>query len=156
MREGELKKAKIKKSIHISRKMEWVIYALGICAFLFTILSTKMLSVHLNEPNGLFYGNLTINILLESICVFVFGKNHFELKLNEGLQKIILTLSNYSFGAYLVHVFVIDVLNKVLHLNTMTFNPILSVPIIGVIVFCVSFIVSAVFHQIPVLKKYVV
>ena len=76
-----------------------------------------------------------------------------KIKFSE--KGIIFLLSKYSFGAYLIHPFVISVL-KYLGLNTLTFNSLLAVPIIGVIVFCGSFLISGILNHIPILNKYIV
>ena len=71
-------------------------------------------------------------------------------------NKIITTLSKYSFGAYLVHALVIEKLNEWFGLNTLSFYPGLSVPIISFLVFIISYAISAVLHLIPVVRNYCV
>ena len=136
--------------IDITKKQERIIYFLGICGFIATILMSVMASWIKNEPNRIFYGSITVNVLFESVAVFIFFKKHFNKS-----SKIILALSKYSFGAYLVHAAVIKVI-KFCGLNTLSFNPILSVPVIAVIVFVFSFSISAILNHIPLLKKYIV
>ena len=104
----------------------------------------------MNKPNQTFYGNFAVNTLLESVAVFVFFKAIFNRP-----SKIIRTLSQYSFGMYLVHDAVISSLGK-LGLNSLTFSPIVSIPVISVIVFVISFAISAVLNRVPVLRKYIV
>ena len=96
------------------------------------------------------YSSHSVNVMCESVAVFVFFKRHFTRE-----SRIIWTLSKYSFGAYLVHAAVIGVIAK-LGLDSLTFNPLFSVPVISVIVFTVSFVISAVMNHIPMLKKYVI
>lgn len=64
-------------------------------------------------------------------------------------------ISKYSFGVYLIHILVLQRLEKA-GLNTLSFNPIYSVPIIGAIVFVISFGCSAIFNNLLILKKYIV
>ena len=88
--------------------------------------------------------------------MFVFAKKHFGLaKASLKLRKVIIALSKYSFGAYLFHDMAISSL-KIAGLNTLTFNPVLSIPVIGIIVFFFSYSVSAILNHIPILKKCVV
>ncbi len=75
---------------------------------------------------------------------------------NNRINSFMRILSKYSFGAYLVHALIIDALDKLMGLNTLTFNPILSVIVITVIVAIVSFAISALLNQIPIIKKYAV
>ncbi len=136
--------------IEITKKQERIIYFLGICGFIATILMSIMVSRIKNKPNEIFYSYTSINVLFESIAMFLFFKQHFN-----NSSRIILALSKYSFGAYLVHDAVIQVI-KFCGLNTLSFNPIFSVPVISVMVFVISFAISGVLNHIPVLKKYIV
>ena len=133
----------------ITKKTERLIYIAGIIGFAATILMSLYASHFKGEPYN-FYGNHTVNTLFEAIAVFVF----FKKKLNFPV-KIVRVLSQYSFGAYLVHDAVISLIDK-LGLNTLTFNPIFSIPVISVMVFVISFAISAVLNHVPVLKKYIV
>ena len=82
--------------------------------------------------------------------VFVFLK--YRDFSNEKFNQIIKKLSEYSFGACLVHVFVLDRIG----ITTLTFNPVISIVIMTVEVFVISFLLSGILHKIPVVKKYIV
>lgn len=135
----------------ISHKLERMIYLAGIIGAGMTILMTSYASFLKNEPQTFFYNDLSVNVLLESMAMFVFFKQHC----NHESSVIVRKLSQYSFGAYLVHPAVMFSLEK-LGLNTLTFNPVFSVPAITAIMFVVSFMLSAVLNHIPVVKKYIV
>ena len=136
-------------TIELSPKVERAIYLAGIIGAVMIILMSAFASVFKGEPLGL-YSSHSVNVMCESVAVFVFFKRHFTRE-----SRIIRTLSKYSFGAYLVHAAVIGVIAK-LGLDSLTFNPLFSVPVISVIVFTVSFVISAVMNHIPMLKKYVI
>lgn len=136
--------------VYISHNAERLIYTAGIIGFILTILMSLCASRFKGEPFMGFYDYYNVNVLCEGIAVFVF----FKAKFNRSV-KIIRLLSQYSFGAYLVHVAVIMLLLR-LGLNSLTFNPIISIPVISVIVFVISFSISAVLNNIPVLKRYIV
>ena len=141
----------------IRGKLEWIIYFFGICGFLVTIFYASVFSVPKKENVVLFHDSFAVNVLLESIAVFVFAKNHLTfLQTGERLKKLLKKLSTYSFGAYLVHAMVITQLNHLLGLNTLSFHPVISVPLIGVITFIISFTISGILHKIPILNKYIV
>ena len=134
---------------YLSRKTELFIYTAGAAGLIISIITSALGSLYKNEP-FVSYGNFTVEVLCLSIAVFVFFKTHFNHE-----NSIVRKLSQYSFGAYLVHAAVIPVLRKI-GLHALTFNPVFSVPVIAVIVFMLSFIISAVLNHIPVLKKYIV
>ena len=135
--------------IKISFKVERVIYFAGIFGFITTIVMSSLASLIKSEAVG-FYANMSINVLLESVAVFIFFKKNFAMK-----SKLIIKLSKYSFGAYLVHDAIISSL-RLFGIHSLSFNPVFSVPMISIIVFVISFSISGVLNQIPVLKKYIV
>lgn len=143
--------------IDLSKKMRVIIYCLSAIGFVCTILGTLFVSIYSNGPKQTFYGYLTLNVLLESLGVFVFFKYNLNLiHMSEKLQNIVAKLSKYSFGAYLAHLMVIEQLKKLAGLTTLSFNPILSIAVILVIVSVVSFAVSWICNHIPFLNKYIV
>lgn len=101
-----------------------------------------------------YYGNFTVNVLFEAIAVFTWFK--YKKYDQDWLNAFIRKLAKYSFGAYLVHALVIEQLNIRFGLNTLSFNAVFAVICIGVLVFTISFAISAVLNKIPVVKKYMV
>ncbi len=134
----------------ISSQAIKIIYALGIAGYITGMLLSVTLTMITGEPSQIFYGNLTVNNLFWTTSVFIFLKSKFNYS-----SRIVLALSQYSFGAYLVHAAVILLVGK-LGLNTLAFNPLLSIPVISVIVFVISFAISAVLNHIPFINKYIV
>ena len=140
--------------IDINKKYRKILYILGILGALITILLSAYISFVKQQPIENYYGNFCINILIQAIAVFVWFKyNAFRFK---KIYNIIKKISECSFGIYLVHVLIIDYLIKILKLNILSFNPLLSIPTISFIVFIISFILSAILKKIPLLKKYIV
>ena len=88
---------------------------------------------------------------LEVIAVFIWFRYH-KFKDN----NIIIKLSKYSFGAFMVHVLIIEKLASIFKFSTLSFYTPLSVPIIAIIVFIISYIISFILNQIPIIKKYCV
>ena len=142
--------------IRISKKAEYIIYALGVFGAIFTIIATMLMSGYKNSADTFFYKNLTINVLFEAIAVFVFFKQHLNKRVKRKTEKKILFLSKCTLGIYLVHPLIIFVLNDAFGLNTASFNPILSIPILVVLVASISLTISAILNKIPFIKKWVV
>ena len=144
-------------SIHINQKEFSVIKIVGIIGFLYTILMSEITAKSCGQPSTIFYDNFTLNVLLESVFVFLLFKKHFQhITFSKKTSHILFQLSAYSFGAYLIHAMIIDLLDLCFHLNTLTFYPALSTPIIFIIVFLLSFAISALLNKLPFLKKYIV
>ena len=130
---------------------------LGVLGFLVTILATVWVSQRSGVQNSLFYDNLTVNVLCESVLVFTACKRGFEhAAWKERTRRIVRALSKYSFGAYLVHALIIEILDAVFHLNTLSLRPLPAIFVILVPVFAVSFAISALLNHIPGLRKYIV
>lgn len=143
--------------VDLSGKIRRLIYILSFLGFVSTITMSSFASLYRNEATGIFYEYFTINVMLESIGVFVFFKYTIpKIIINKNLKNIILKLSKYSLGAYLVHAMVIEQLNNIGGLNTLSFNSVLAIPVITSIVFIVSFSISLILNHTPILKKYIV
>ena len=140
--------------INFSGRQRQIIYFLGFAAIIFSVGLSLCASFVNSKPITLFYRPLKINTFLYSSAFFVLFRNKFNFQ-----AKIIRALSQYSFGAYLVHDAVIESVKAVMKIcghDFLPFNPIISVPVISVIVFVISFGISAILNHIPVLKKYIV
>lgn len=132
--------------------------ALYICAVICVIpifLLTHYHSVMADKVSDIFYDNRSVAVAVQTVAVFVFVKN-IKFNLKEKSTKILLKLSKYSFGVYLVHMFILDVLKLAFNFTPASLNPFLSVPLFIVIVFIISTIISACLNKIPILNKYVV
>ena len=127
-----------------------------IAGYLTTIGLTIWYSVKLGKPNVLFYSNSSVNVLLMSVSIFLFAKYILsKIELSQKGLKILEKLSKYTFGAYLVHVLVLEKINEWFHFNTLSCHPIISVLILIVCTTILSFIISAVLNHFPKLNKYI-
>lgn len=132
-------------------------YACIPVGYLLTIGLSRLLDFTSNGADTTFYGAFTINCFIMSVGIFMLGKNCFDKPCkNPKLEMFIKKLSEYSFGAYLVHALVFEQLNNRLGINTLSFNPIISVPVITAVVLLISYTFSAVCHHIPFVKKWLV
>lgn len=140
-------------NLELTKKQRTVVYCLGAVGFLSTILLNAAVAWKTNKPCQLYYDYFNVNVALEAIAVHtLFKYRNFD---NEKLNSFISQLSKYSFGVYLVHVFVIELL-KVIGLDTMRFLPIVSVPVISAITLIVSYAISFAINKIPKIGKWIV
>lgn len=141
----------------VEGKNRRILFWLGGIGFLATIILTAVFSVKGQKATELFYEYCTVNVMLESIMVFAVGKQSLAaLHFSSKAKMLIVKLSKYSFGAYLVHAMVIELFSRLCGLDALSFNPVFSVPVMGAVVFFISFAISAVIHHIPILSKYIV
>ena len=141
----------------ITKKQSVIIYIGGLFGFLSTIFLTLAISKYKGEATDIFYNNMTVNVVLEALSVFVLIKNMlFKIDISVKNCRFISKLSKYSFGTYLVHALIITMLSKGLKLSSISFNTLIAIPVISIIVFVLSYLVSALLNRIPVVKKYLV
>lgn len=140
----------------LSRREEIVLYCVGTASLLFSIAAPVVLSRAQGAPSDAFYNYNSLNVLFTSVPIFVFARQHLNFpKLGEQALGVLGRLSKYSFGVYLVHPMVIELLGR-FGIDTFSCNAFFSVPLLAVIVFASSMALSALLHQIPVVKKYFV
>ena len=137
----------------INKKKRILIYILGVIGLVSTILLNLAASKNAGKSLETFYSAYSINVILMAIAVFVWFK--YNAKGNDKLNKIIVKLSKYSFGAFLVHIFILKVLHT-FGIQSTNFHPVLSVPSITIFTAIASYLISLVLNKIPVIKKYIV
>ena len=137
----------------MTKKHRMIIYILGVIGFMLTVLLNLLASKNAGKSSEAFYSATSVNVLLMSVAVFVWFK--YNAKGNDKLNKISIKLSKYSFGAFLVHIFIIQVLHS-FGIHSASFHPVLSVPAITLSTTIVSYLISMVLNKIPVIKKYIV
>ena len=137
----------------ISKKQRTIIYTLGVVGLILTIVLNLFSSKNAGISTEAFFSASTLNVLLMSVAVFVWFR--YNAKGTERLNKIIIHLSKYSFGAFLVHIFILQVLTAV-GIQRTTFHPVLSVPAITLFTAVSSYLISWILNKIPVINKYIV
>lgn len=99
----------------------------------------------------------SINIILMSLGAFIILKMVGE-KANRLIVEVARQGGKVSFGIYLIHLLVLDVLlalaNKT-SLNVQEFNSIVIIPLVAVVAFLISWVVSYVIQKIPILRSIV-
>jgi surface polysaccharide O-acyltransferase-like enzyme len=128
---------------------------LNLAVFLMTVLfsafATFFASKNAHKLDMSFYGSLTLNTMIQSIALFLLFKDS-TIK-NRISGWIINTISNYSFGIYLVHILVISILYNHGIFWTMAY-PLVSLPVIILITLVLSYSVIFLLRKIP-LGKYI-
>ncbi len=141
----------------ISKKAEIIIYSFGAAGFIITPLATVISSRRYDVADKFFLGNLSLNVLACAVAVFVFTKQHSGyLKGGTKLSNLIVRLSVYSFGIYLIHPLIVDNLNYKYGITPSSFCAAFSVPLLVIGIYIVSAAVTALLNKIPFINKYLV
>lgn len=141
-------------SMKISVKTEMVIYILSILGFVSTVLLTAYFSRRSGTADVGFYNNMRVNVLLETIGIFTFFKCRVS-KINVKHRERLTFLSKCSFGCYLVHTLVLQSLDHYYGINTKALPAGISVIVLAVFVFVLSYLISIVLNRIPIVKNVV-
>lgn len=140
-------------NLDLSKKHRMYIYLLGLVSLASTVVLTSLHTHRLNSPSQTYYENFRVNVLLVAVAIHTWVR--YRSYNNTCINHFVSALSEYSFGAYLVHVFIIEVL-KAIKLTGMPISPILSVPMLSIVTIVISFFCSWVLHKIPFINKWCV
>ena len=122
----------------------------AIIVFLLTIIvsavATYFLSRQAHKLDTTMYGSLTLNTMLQSAALFILLKD-FTFT-NRILNWTISTMSNYSYGIYLVHIMVIDTFFRNGIFWTMAY-PLISLPVVVMLTLITSLGIIFLLRKIP-------
>lgn len=131
------------------------IYA-GIIAFYSGITITFGATYYLSQNDGvlneIFLAGTSPGVMLLAIGVFVLMQ---YVKIRGFFERIITYISKASFCIYLSHMFILYILGRY-SITALIFAPVLSVPILSIIVFLVCLAVYTIISKIPILKKWII
>jgi surface polysaccharide O-acyltransferase-like enzyme len=120
-------------------------------AFLFLAFSIGTTVLDHLVKSEYFVGYLSMNIVLMTAFAFILLR---EVQIGDAVNAVLAPLSRASFGIYLIHVIVLAELEK-LPLISGWFSAgsaVYMIPLLGLFVFLVSYIVVAIIQKIPVLR----
>lgn len=134
---------------NIKRRSYIAIYICGVLGYLATVVCTQMFYDNTQSPNNFFYANKSLNVFLYGIAVFIFLYNLLKRK-NITSCEVVLKLSSFTFGVYLIHPVFLFGLKIIIH-------DIGPAPVDTVLIFIcatlLSFFSIFVISKIPIIKK---
>ena len=137
------------------RKWERSIYFIGVMAIIFTCYGTIHYSFVQERPFRLLWGYKTPNIALIAISIFVFFEKQIsKINFKDKTEITIFNLSKHSFGVYLIHDFFVQII-KISPIDTQTINPILSIPLVSLIIFVCSYMFTAAIFKFTKYSRYI-
>ncbi len=156
----------------MKKKTRYIVYALGILSYLFTVGANIWLSFEKDKPTKAFLEASLGNSVLIAYALFIlFQYEISKIEFKEKTVKAIQWLSARSFGVYLCHVFVMRAFQyfgiQVIHLSpdhasmNLSFLPYVKIPaaigapVLWILVLAGSFLVSWGVSKIPKIAKYV-
>jgi len=140
-----------------------ILYILGIIDLIVIITVCSILGVETGTSFTYLRENLVLTDIFYSFVVFVFFKYEIgKIQFSEKTIKIITKLSSLTFGMYLSHMVLRNILFNELNFThdhigkNIHYSPAIGIPILFIIVSSASLLLSYIVSYIPILKNYVI
>ena len=130
----------------------WLYAAVYLVGLGITFGGSYLLAVRGGWFNQLLIQGNALGVYLQAIGIFGLCTTVFSRSEKAPLLK---TVSNASFCIYLVHLFVLGLLD-VLGCNAATLNPLWSAPIMGAVILLCSFVVWLILKRIPIVNRWLI
>lgn len=140
----------------LSKKVRWLIYLGGLFGMCVTVVCYGALCLKLQINNEVFLDNLSVNVFLMSIAIFLFMKEHGTRVTLFLPERLINTLSNRSFGIYLIHAFILRIVSPVTNAVTDVLSSFVAIPLMAIVVFSISLVCVCILKKVPIAQKYIV
>jgi len=137
-----------KKEIPV--KWRIISYVLSIAGLLMHICGTYVLSMEVGAIMNTYKGYTNVPCALYSVGVFILIKQLGQKITNEKVISVIEFLSKYTFPVYLMHWFVMDILEYVLHINALSILWRVGGPVV-IFVICIG--ITWIVRKLPIVKK---
>ena len=129
---------------------------MGIMSTLIVFYGTYLLTLHDGYHNEDMQADNNLFTAIQGIAIFVLTKEIFKSKkIKEEHQKLILEISELTFGVYMIHVVLLALLDK-FGFSPVTYPAIYIIPMLILFVLPTSFFLSLLIKKIPVLGKYII
>ena len=133
----------------MQKRDRYLVYVLAVLGLLMHIIGTYKLSYEANTIVNTFKGYYNVPCIMYSVGVYVFVKEVCKKIKKHNLTK---RLCDYTFGIYLMHYFIIDIIRRLFDLDTRSIFYRLGMPLI-VIPICI--LLTYIMRKIPLLKRIV-
>ncbi len=142
------------RQAQFDKRQKMLIYIIAIIGFMMTIIGTAILSIDKGTYIGTFNRYFSPSMMVMAIGIFIIIKNikwDGILKYDR-LNKVIMDASALSFGVYLIHALILDILRNS-KIDVTLFNPILSIPIMAIGVAIISYVVIKLMKKVPIIGR---
>lgn len=141
----------------VSKKLEYLVYVLGVILILAAIGLCYISSQKSGKPIQSFYENYTLAGFFWGSSFFLFFKNHvFKIKWNEKQEKRICYLGSCTFGIYLIHALIRDILHRIGIDSMMISNTAIAIPLLITMIFVLSLAAVMIIKKIPRVSKWII
>ena len=136
----------------VRKTTKTIIYVLGLLSPVAVCILTRSLSIHDGAPNLLYYENINLFTLFESVAIFLFVNNK---KIASKYHPFILFASKLSLGIYIIHPLILNHYYDLCSMRMVSSHPLAFLPVDAILIFLVSLLVTLVLSRIPYIRKIV-
>lgn len=141
--------------IGLPRKYHRWIYLAVIPAAILNVVLGNGLAVRAGYPVGAIYDSYGLFTFVIVAALFLFCTEKLSrIHYSERAEKVLKELSMGTLGVYLMHVGLIEVLQKI-GLHSMTLPIVIGIPVHAIVCFVVCFLFAAILRRIPGVGKYI-
>ncbi|MDN5284575.1 MAG: hypothetical protein JWR38_849 [Mucilaginibacter sp.] len=130
------------------------LYSIAILTFIGLVsviaAGTHYLQLKNHELSTFFYEPIGPFIVILSASALLIAK-HTVIKLNPATERIINNAGKFTLGIYLSHALILALLDMA-EINYILFSPILSIPLIALLCFLLSWLLIYIMSKLPLLK----
>lgn len=137
------------KNYTLNRVAEFFIYILGILG-----VAGGVWGVQKGVSSSILLDEFTPHVVFMTLAVFVLFRYVLGISDERSRRQRLGGVSRITFGIYLIHPLFFMVLDW-LEISTLSFTPILSVPVLGGAVFFCSFLVAWLLSKIPLIGRWI-
>ena len=139
-------------NIHKQKYNSGILISIFAVAVVAATVLGQMDAINRGVPNGLLYDYFSLTSFAEAVALFLWFKN-LDLGKNQKIQNVLYKMSTLTLGIYLIHPFIISQLEDKLHINTLSYNTVLSVPVNTIMITVISILITWVMTKIPLIKR---
>lgn len=136
--------------------IEIIVYICGVIGVLAQIIGTYMLSMEAGAIDSTYKGFGNLPCILYSMAIFMLIKRIGTLLMRNGFAKVINFIGSFTLGIYLVHWYVMEILEKIgiryIGLNTTSLIYRLVAPFI---IITISILIIWIIRKIPIIRNIV-
>ena len=141
----------------VSKKLEYLVYVLGVILILAAIGLCYISSQKSGKPIQSFYENYTLAGFCWGSSFFLFFKYHVsKIKWNENQEKRICYLGSCTYGIYLIHALIRDILHRIGIDSMMISNTAIAIPVLITMIFVLSLAAVMIIKKIPRVSKWII
>ncbi len=124
------------------------------------LLLSSLLTIWLSILSGKYVYNFMLEsnplVILASAGIFAFFRGPAgseQIKRDPQTSKIMVWLGQNVFGIYLIHFSIREFFSQVLNFNVASLPALISVPLISILIFIISLVLTVLLRKVPLIKK---